>query len=98
MIKEILTEINEKKFYYSWVGGSDDYKSIKTIKQLISEYKWDANRIDNGGDHRRAVQNNKDIWKKLEALGVTAIADESDKIPADGFKGVKDIDIKKVEQ
>ena len=98
MLKDIINLVNEKKYYYSWVGGSDAYKDMEEIKMLISRYEWYSNRIDNGTQHSVAVKSNKDIWKKLKKLGVTAIADSTNKVPYNGFDGVDTKDIKKVEQ
>ena len=98
MLKEIVNSVNEEKYYYSWVGGSNDSKTVKTIKDLINGYDWYSNRIDDGGQHRAAVKSNQDIWKKLKKLGVTAIADSQNKVPYNGFDGLKDSDITKVEQ
>ena len=92
MLKEILKQ-NEGNQNY-WAGGSDSYKDIKEINNLITQYDFTTTYIEDYDQQLAKQDKNRKIFKRLEKYGVTAISDGTYEVPYNGIKNAKDIDIK----
>ena len=69
---------------------------MSRIEKIVKSYDFYSNRIDDGGQHRAAVQKNKAIFAELEKLGVTAIAKDGVPFMTQSFKDADKKDIKYV--
>lgn len=76
MIREAIQTIQEAKSQHSglkWVGGSDSYKDMKDIENLVLSYDFHSGRIDDLNTMKKAQAKNKAIFDKLKKMGVSAI-------------------------
>ena len=96
MIKEIIQEARSKSKDLKWVGGSDAYKDMNDIQDLILDYDFHADRIDDGKTYAKAQNKNKSIVKALNKKGVTSFSNAGMGYNSDGFKKADKKDIKEI--